>query len=175
MNFEQVQSAQIWHQYSRATDIRFSFTCTVCNHPRELLSRSKIRCTWIYSFSGQRPRSCPGEALATTELFLFFSNIFQSFEIAGDKAQMHPGTRDMTLGLLNTPLPFNIRLLPRQWQYSYSTTVYARAFHLMKKNFVSHPFKYKRNVSRHGNQFRWTTWLHQEEITVCFAHKYTSL
>ncbi|GAU95355.1 hypothetical protein RvY_06985-2 [Ramazzottius varieornatus] len=60
-------------------------------------------------------RSCLGEALAKMETFLFFSNIVGSFRITGNKEELDRVTRNMTLGILNSPLPFDIQLIPRRW------------------------------------------------------------
>ena len=57
-------------------------------------------------------RQCLGEALARTELFLFFTALVQSFTFLPEKAGEMPA-EEWQLGLTSLPTPFKLRLKPR--------------------------------------------------------------
>lgn len=58
-------------------------------------------------------RSCPGEGLATMELFLFITTILQRYEIKPAEQGPLPSLQSV-IGITRTPLPFAIRLVKRQ-------------------------------------------------------------
>ena len=57
-------------------------------------------------------RQCLGEALARTELFLFFTALVQSFTFLPEKPGEMPA-EEWQLGLTSLPTPFKLRLKPR--------------------------------------------------------------
>ncbi|GAU92360.1 hypothetical protein RvY_04451 [Ramazzottius varieornatus] len=56
-------------------------------------------------------RACLGESLGKMELFLYFTNIIQQFEVQADLRELKRA-ENQAIGIFNTPLPFNIRLVP---------------------------------------------------------------
>ena len=57
-------------------------------------------------------RQCLGEALARTQLFLFFTALVQSFTFLPEKPGEMPA-EEWQLGLSSLPTPFKLRLKPR--------------------------------------------------------------
>lgn len=66
---------------------------------------------YFLAFSAGR-RSCIGEQLARKELFLFFANIMQNFNIVLPKGAETPSLEKHD-GFVTYPLPFDIVVIPR--------------------------------------------------------------
>ncbi|KAH9489497.1 Cytochrome P450 2J1 [Bulinus truncatus] len=58
-------------------------------------------------------RACPGEGLARTELFIYISNMIQRFEFLPVDPD-HPPPLSYHYGLTVTPIPYQVKIVPRQ-------------------------------------------------------------
>ena len=57
-------------------------------------------------------RSCLGETLAKTELYLFFTGLVQHYKFLPENEGVYP-TEESTFGITLLPKPFRVRLLDR--------------------------------------------------------------
>ncbi|KAF7234587.1 Cytochrome P450 2D14, partial [Varanus komodoensis] len=57
--------------------------------------------------------ACPGEQVAKTELFIFFSSLLQRFTICVPENCPRPTRKNRKFALLAHPLPFQICAIPR--------------------------------------------------------------
>ena len=81
--------------------------------PERFLSASgQLRRDEHYSPFSTGRRQCLGEALARTQLFLFFTALVQSFTFLPEKPGEMPA-EEWQLGLSSLPTPFKLRLKPR--------------------------------------------------------------
>ncbi|KAK3754598.1 hypothetical protein RRG08_019582 [Elysia crispata] len=80
--------------------------------PERFLKDGKLSCPEFFVAFGLGKRSCPGEALAKIELFLFAVSVVQKFKIVpADPDNIPP--RDYERGATCCPLPFSIRFVAR--------------------------------------------------------------
>ena len=65
---------------------------------------------------GAGTRSCPGEVMAMTRLFIMFASIARNFNIEPATTideQTSVLTKDLTLGVVLSPKPYKLRCVPR--------------------------------------------------------------
>uniref|UniRef100_A0A8C6ZKM1 Cytochrome P450 2J2-like n=1 Tax=Nothoprocta perdicaria TaxID=30464 RepID=A0A8C6ZKM1_NOTPE len=80
-------------------------------NPEHFLENGQYRKREAFLPFSAGKRACPGEQLARTELFIFFTALLQRFTF---EAPVHAElTFDFTLSLTRCPKPFQIRALPR--------------------------------------------------------------
>ena len=58
-------------------------------------------------------RACPAESLARVELFLFFANIMQNFEVRGNPQELKDAQENIAVGSPFAAGPFKVEMTYR--------------------------------------------------------------
>ncbi|XP_053545082.1 cytochrome P450 2G1-like [Bombina bombina] len=108
----------------KGTDV-YPLLCTVHRDPTQFSTPYKFNPNHFLDENGQfkkneammafsaGKRRCPGEVLAVTELFLFFTIILQNFSLTSEKTFTDEDIAPKLTGFLNHPIPFQLSFVVR--------------------------------------------------------------
>lgn len=88
--------------------------CGTANRAFGALWAGTIRMLQNFSFISTGKRECLGEPLAKMELFMFFANILQNFEIQAVE-DYRPSLEKFTVSIVRSPHPYTVSFVARFW------------------------------------------------------------